>query len=254
MNNGRTFPRRLTNIENQLLFSVLPERKSGYKLYRDKINSLLVIGAGRFGGGNFILGKEDRKPDISLPSSSVFAIGTDIYEEGIIDIIIHEEVDDEIEYDISFQDKNGLNKSIPDSLTAVKEWNYSEWNPGDNAPDDNSSVREINILDNKYLLAIAPDHKKIWLHEYESGVNFLIPVTNFYNELMRIINVSETKIALNPSSFFASHTNFADEELRSAFISYNRYLKRVNIKESIPVQQTIKNKKGFLSIFRKGGN
>ena len=128
------FPRKLTTQERELLFSILPEYKTGYNSYRKKINELMVIGSGRFGGGNFILGKENTKPDLSFPSSPVFATGTNVYTEATIDIAIHEEVDDEIEYDISVMNKD----FIPETLTEIRKWNYSEWNPGNNAPNDTS--------------------------------------------------------------------------------------------------------------------
>src|SRR4030067_1942274 len=182
MNNERTFPRNLTSNENMLLFSVLPENKTGYNAYRNKIKALVVTGFGRFGGGNFILGKENTKPDLSFSSSPVFAIGTNIYKEGTIDIAIHEELDDEIEYDISVLNQSHRAGSIPETLTEIKRLNYSEWNPGDTAPNDGSYVREVKIIENEYMLAIAALHKKIWLHEYKSGVNFIIPLSNFYNE------------------------------------------------------------------------
>jgi|SRR5690554_21438 len=252
MNNGRTFPRNLTPIEKMLLFSLLPENKPGYKSYREKINSMFVIGAGRFGNGNFILGNENTKVDLSLPSAPVFASGINIYKEERFDIIIHEETDSEIEYDISSLKE--VNNYEPDKLNEIKKWNYSEWNPGDKAPGDNSFVKEIEIINSKYLLAIAPSHKKIWLHEYKSGVNYLIPVTNFYNELMRVCAVKDSKVALNPSSFFDTLNNFNDDELKMAFMSYNRYLKRVSIDETISLKPVKQKRKNLLNIFRKGRN
>jgi hypothetical protein len=247
MNNGRTFPRNLTSAENMLLFSLLPEDKPGYKAYRTKIKSFLVIGAGRFGGGNFILGKENTTPDLSFPSTPVFAIGTNVYKEGTIDITIHEDADDEIEFDISVLNQ----ESVPETLTEIKKWNYSEWNPGDKAPNDNSYVREVKIIENKYLLAVAPLHKKIWLHEYTSGVNFLIPVSNFYNELMRICGVRDSKIALNPLSFFNTLNNFSDTELKLAFLSYNKYLKRIYINEPVTLDFPDRKEKNIFTLFRK---
>ena len=245
--NSNKFPRQLTSVENMLLFSVLPENKTGYFSYRNKINNLVVTGSGRFGGGNFILGKEDTKPDLSLPSAPVFAIGTNVYEEGTIDITIHEDIDDEIEYDISARNKN----SIPETLTEIKKWNYSEWNPGDKAPNDNSEVREI-IISEEYILAIAPRHKKIWLHENKSGVNFLLPVSNFYNELMRVCNIRDTKIALRPASFFEIQNQFTDNQLMLAFFSYNKYLKKVNV-DYIPGRIQLKKRKSILSVFSGKG-
>ena len=112
----------------------------------------------------------------------------------------------------------------------------------------------VLIIEGKYLLAIAPLHKKIWLHEYESGINFLIPVTNFYNELMRVCSIKDTKVALKPFSFFEKLFDYKDEELRLAFISYNRYLKRIKMKNEAPVYSIAERKKSFFSIFRKGEN
>lgn len=241
---GLMFPRNLTKVENELLFSVLPENKIGYNSYRNKINNLVVTGSGRFDRGNFVLGKEGTKPDLSFPSSPVFAIGTNVYKEGTIDIIIHEDIDDEIEYDISARNQN----SVPGTLIEIKKWNYSEWNPGDKAPNDNSEVREI-IINDEYILAIATQHKKIWLHEKKSRVNFLLPVTNFYNELMRVCNIRDRKIALRPTSFFNTHNQFTDDQLMLAFFSYNKYLKRVDIDYTFASETPYKKKKSFLSIF-----
>jgi hypothetical protein len=247
MNNNRNkFSRQLTSNENMLLLSVLPENKIGYKSYRDKINTLRVIGSGRFGGGNFILGKEGTIPDLSFPSSPVFALGTNEYKECKIDITVHEEIDNEIEYDISVRNQ----ESIPEILSEIKIWNYSEWNPGDNAPNDNSFVREIIILENKYILVIAPQHKKIWLHEYETGVNHLIPVTNYYNELMRISEIRDTSIALKPASFFENHLKYNDKKLMFAFFNYNRYLKRFNIQNPVTTN-SVQPKRKKISFFRK---
>jgi hypothetical protein len=246
--NIKQFPRQLTTIENMLLFSVLPENKSGYNSYRNKINNLVVTGSGRFGGGNFVLGKKGAEPDLSLPSSSVFAIGTNVYEEGIIDITIHEELDGEIEFDISARNQNIL----PENLTEVKKWNYSEWNPGDKAPNDNSFVREIIITKDEYVLSIASSHKKIWLHEYKSGINFLVPLTNFYNELMRVNNIKDASIALKPTSFFERIDNFNDEQIVLAFFSYNRYLRKFDIQNITTVKSTPPRKKKIFSIFNKG--
>jgi hypothetical protein len=242
------FPRNLTETENILLFSILPENKTGYASYRNKINNLVVTGSGRFGGGNFVLGKEGTEPDLSFPSSPVLAIGTNIYEEGTIDITIHEEFDEEIEFDISARNQD----SFPENLTEIKKWNYSEWNPGDKAPNDNSFVREIIITKDEYVLAISPAHKKIWLHEYKSGINSLIPLTNFYNELMRVSNIKDASVALKPTSFFENLNNFNDEQLMLAFFSYNRYLRKFDIQNIVPAESTQAKRKKIFSIFSKG--
>src|SRR3546814_18572439 len=77
----------------------------------DKIESLLVTGKGRFDRKNLLLGKEGNKPDLSVPSNPVFACGTIICKETEIDVLIHEEFDDEIEFDITDRKSTRLNSS-----------------------------------------------------------------------------------------------------------------------------------------------
>ena len=245
---AKQFPRQLTSIESMLLFSVLPANKIGYNSYRDKINNLVVTGLGRFGGGNFVLGREGTKPDLSFPSSPVFAVGTNVYKGGTIDITIHEELNEEIEFDISARNQN----TLPENLTEIRKWNYSEWNPGEKSPNDNSFVREIIIVKNEYVLAIAPAHNKIWLHEFKSRVNYLVPLTNFYNELMRVSNIKDASVALKPASFFENIDKFNDEQLMLAFFRYNRYLRKFDIQNIPQMELTPPKRKKTFSIFSKG--
>ncbi len=224
-NSLNDFPRRLTERERDFLFSILPENKIGYKLYKDKIESLFVIGFGRFGDTNLVLGKENSLIDLDIPSAPIFASGVVVCEEGNIDILIHEEIDEQIEFDISFQYAD----KVPDNLNEIKRWSYSHWNPGDSAPNDNSEVREIIIEPNKSLLAIGPVHKKIWLHNFENEVNYLLPVTNYYNYLMIVKNIRDPKIILKNKLLFEELNSFTDEELVLAFISYNKYFRRFKI-------------------------
>lgn len=250
MNSGKTqFPRELTGQEKYLLYSVLPEKKPGYNLYRKKISKLLVTGYGRFKNNNFILGKENTTPDLSFSSTPVFAAGTVKIPGDEIDILINEELDDEIEFDLSPKNSD----VIPEDIIEKEKWSYSEWNPGDKSPDDNNEVREVIIAQGKYLLAFVPSHKKIWLHESESQVNYIIPVTNYYNELMRFRGSRDPKEALNPGLLFQKLNDFPDEDLVNAFVLYNKYMRRFSMDFSqylSPVKKVIREKK-FKDLFRK---
>ena len=245
------FPRVLTEKERYLLFKVLPENKPGYKKYREKINELVVIGHGRFSRDNMILGKPGKKPDLSFPSTPVFATGTVICKETEIDIAIHEEIDNEIEFDISTN-----NSCKPDDdITELSNWSYSDWSPGDDAPKDNSPVREVSIIPGKLILSIAPIHKKIWLHNIETGVNHLIPLSNFYNQLMMVKDIKNTKVALNPGIFFEQLAQYTDGDLISAFITYNKYIKRFDIDMSYFENKKNKSsQKNIFSFLKRGKN
>ncbi len=251
MNSGiQQFPRQLTGQERYLLFSVLPEEKPGYKRYREKIDRLMVTGYGRFQNNNFILGKENTIPDLSFSSTPVFTAGTIIVPGDEIDILINEEIDDEIEFDLSVRNSG----SIPDEITELGKWSYSDWNPGDKSPGDNKDVREVVISKNKYVLVFAPSHKKIWLHESESGVNHLVPLTNYYNELMRFKRIKDPKEALNPRLMFAKQEEFSDNDLINAFVLYNKYMRRFSIDFSRYLNQDVpvSRPKSIKDLFRKG--
>ncbi|MEJ2616445.1 MAG: hypothetical protein P8Z35_15930 [Ignavibacteriaceae bacterium] len=243
------FPRKLTELERELLFSILPSDKPGYIKYRKKIENKYVIGIGRFGETNLILGNRLEKINIQDASSSIFAAGSIIYDEGKIEISINEEIDDKIEFDISPKDYELVFKS-----EEIKRWNYSEWIPGHKSPKEKSNVREIVISPGKHLLVISAEEKRIWLHESESGINYLIPLSNYYNQLMIEKNIRDPKIALKPNLFFedaaGKHSDYTDIELRNSFLSYNKYLKKLDIKQEIIINKT-KNKRKFLK-FLKG--
>ncbi len=253
MNSGvEQFPRELTRQEKYLLFSVLPEDKPGYKQYREKINTLLVTGFGRFKNSNLILGKQNTVPDLSYSSAPVFAAGTIKIPGDEIDILINEEVDDEIEFDLTVKNSN----IIPEEINEQERWSYSDWNPGNKSPYDNKDVREVVVSKGEYILVFAPSQKKIWLHMNGSGVNYLIPLTNYYNELMRSKRINDPRQALNPSLFFQNIDEFSDDELINAFVLYNKYLRRFSIDFSkyLKAQQQIINKRRFIDLFRKDKN
>ena len=245
------FPRALTEKEKYLLFKILPVNKPGYRKYRNKIEELVVIGQGRFSRDNMILGKPGEKPDLSFPSTPIFAIGTVICKETQIDVAMHEEIDNEIEFDIS---TNNAHKSDED-LTELSDWNYSEWVPGMNAPYDNSDVKEVVVIPGSLILTIAPKHKKIWLHNIETGVNHLIPLSNFYNQLMMVKDIRNTKVALNPGLFFDQLNNYSDGDLVSALITYNKYIKRFDIDLSnFEESNNEPSQISILSLLRRGKN
>jgi hypothetical protein len=247
--NNRFYPRQLTKREKYFLFSILPEEKTGYKAYREKIENFYVIGQGRYGETNYILGHKDSKPDLSLPLSPIFACGSIIYKEGTVDIIIHEESENRIEFDISFSNPG----YIPDDIQEINRCIYSLWLPGENAPQDNSEVREIVIKEKEYILAISPLHKKLWLYDFKTGINHLLPVSNFYNYLMIVKNIRNPQLVSRPQSLFEKLDYYSDNELVSAFILYNKYFKKADIK-SFEKPRAELSKKHFLNFFKRNRN
>lgn len=240
------FPRDLTDKEKIWLYTALPENKIGYKKYRDLIENLFVIGYGRFGEGNFVLGDANDVVDLEDPSAPIFAISNIAFNEADIYVTIHEEFDDQIEVDI----KSINSESIPENLHQTKIWTYSTWLPGQKAPSDNSFVREVHLIRNELVLAIATVHKKIWVYNSKSGINHFVPVTNYYNELMLLLENKDAETALNPGRLFTHMNEFTDEQLAQGFLVYNRHWNRVEIDYRLFERKGGQEKKKFFG-FKK---
>lgn len=246
----KDFPRKLNDNEKRFILSVLPENKPGYKAVWENIKDLYVIGFGNFGSGDLILGNKEDKPDRSGPSSPVFAVGTIKYSELEIDIIIHEQVENNIEVEISYSNnEQNLNK-----LSLINQWSYSDWSPGKNAPGDNSIVREVVLVSDMYIIAIAPKHKRLWVHDYNTGVNHLIPVSNFYNHLMIVKGIKKSDAVFKPALLFQELDTFTSNEIISAFLLYNKYLKHIDLDYSLfnNDQKNKIEKKKIFKLFKRG--
>ena len=239
------FPRKLSEREKNWLLAALPENKLGYKQYRDIIETLSVIGLGRFGEGNYILGQENDEIDLNISSTPIFAVATIAFDVGKIYVAIHEELDGQIEVDINAT----ASDMIPDDLSQAKVWTYSNWIPGKKAPFDNTHVREIHLVKNEIILVIAPAHKKVWVYNSKSGINHFVPVTNFYNEMIMQTNIKDTEIALNPGKLFSNLDDFSDEQLIEGFLVYNKYWKRVELDYHLFEKKNRKN--SFFDFFAK---
>ena len=241
------FPRQLTSREKNWLFAALPENKLGYRQYREIIENLLILGFGRFGDGNYILGQEGETVDLEASSSPILAVANITFDVGKVYITIHEELDGLIEVDI----KGSSLEHIPDDLSQSKVWTYSNWIPGEKAPFDKSKVREIHLLNNEIVLAIAPVHKKIWVYNSKSGINHFIPVTNYYNEIMILLNNKNAETALNPGRLFTNLDEFTDKQLAQGFLVYNKYANRVELDYHQFESRIEESKKSFLGSFFK---
>ncbi len=245
------FPRKLSDLENKYILSVLPANKPGYNVYREKISELDVIGLGRFGKGDLILGERGTVPDSIGPPSSVFAAGIIKYDNFEIDIIVHEEFENQIEAEIYSSDS----EQDVNNAKFVSQWNYSDWVPGQKAPGDNSFVREEILVPDKYIIAVAPVRKRIWIHDFDSGINHLIPVSNFYNHLMMVKGIKNSEAVLKPSLLFEKLDTYTANEIVSAFLLYNKYLKHIDIDYSFFYgNQKNNEKKKKLKLFKKGQN
>jgi hypothetical protein len=242
------FPKKISESERAILFSLLPENKSGYQHYRKLLEHLVLIGEGRFGNGNLILGEAKSVVNLSIPSSHVFAFGNIYSSSENYYAVIHTIDDGMIEVQIDPY-------PIKDNLLIEKVVSYSDWKPGMKSPERDSEVFEYMIKENEYDLAICPLSKKIWLHEFESGVNYIIPLSNFFNELMRVRNVKDEKLLTNPAIFFSQVNTFSEMEIKLAFLLYNKYLRHFDLGDALEklISEKDKRKRSF-KLFGRGLN
>jgi hypothetical protein len=242
-NTLKNFPRKLTDLEKEYLRKLLPIDREGYKYYHQKLDELYLIGKGRFNQDDFVLGKKDDNPDFSAPAESMLAVGKIITHNHEIEISIHAEFEEKIELDFSLSGNGEFNPELK------SYWTYSEWLPGKNSPADDSKVREIHLVKNQIVVAIAPKSKRTWVYDANTGINHLLPVTNFYNEIMRVKNERDPKIALDVQRLYTHLDELKDEEIVQGFLMYNKYLNKIKIDYSLFSKNPKEEKKSIFKIF-----
>lgn len=218
------YPRPLRIKEKEMLESVLPSDRAGYLEYRQLIDKMVVLGEGRRGKGNLILGFEGDKPDITSPLAPVIAFGILETDRGEFSITVRQYIGRQIDVEIVSQRE----EELPDSFDEKRRWTFSSWMPGLPSPRSGEHLREV-IITNNLTLAISPTDRRLWLYDHRTGMNHLIPITSFYGELMVRRKDRDIKVVPQPDRFFTDLDKFADEEMRLAFLSYNKLHPKVSV-------------------------
>ncbi len=236
------YPRPLREKERDLLEFVLPAESPGYAEYRRHIAGMVVLAEGRRGKGNLVLGEWGDDADTSSPLAAVIAYGAVETTQDTYTITVRERVDDQV--DVEIVSSHG--GEIPDHFEEKRRWTYSTWKPGMRSPATDTPVREVKITAT-LVLAVARHDRRIWLHDAATGMNHLIPITTFYNELMRRKGIRDPRVALNADLFFTELEKYTDAEVHDAFVAYNRVRKKVDLvpEEPPPAQR------GWKALFRK---
>jgi hypothetical protein len=93
----------------------------------------------------------------------------------------------------------------------------------------------------------------IWLYEASSGINHIIPVSNFYGNLMMVKGIKKHEKVSNPSLFFNDISGFTDNDLTAAFILYNKNMRRFVIDHLYERAVRKEEEKSFIKKFFKRG-
>ncbi len=234
MNGETQFPRSLTTLERGLLEWLLPADRRGYRAYRELLDVWKVSGQGRRGEGNYILAAEGTAPDNESPLPQVLAYGLVETEGDEIAVLVRERLGDQVEFEIA----SLKSETIPREWKEIRRWTYSTWLPGKPCPICRGIVREVPLRASPthlLALAICRADKKIWIYDSETGINHIIPLTNFYNELMLHKNVREPSIALRPELLFANIDTYSDRDLLYAFVTYNKLRTKIVLDHEIVI-------------------
>ncbi|MFZ6034495.1 MULTISPECIES: hypothetical protein [Melioribacter] len=223
--------RKIDALEKQWIYAILPENKPGYKSIRDKIKNAFVLRRQPLSDDpvqdsyKLILAPESCTVNNTADTYATTPISTGKikYENMEVYLAVSSFEDDVFEIEISKDQSN----DSPGKLLNVET--FAKWEPGMKAPFDNSEVREIEAVKNKYTLAIAPALKRIWLYEYATGINYLIPLSNFFNELTRSKNIQSPEIVGNPNYLFTNLNKFEDADFIRGLYFYNKYIRRLDI-------------------------
>ncbi len=229
IHNGE-YPRPLSVRERDWIEWILPADRPGYKSYRGIISTMMVIGEGRRGKGEIILGPEGDVPDFDEPLSPVFSYGAIETNSGTISITLREVLHDQVSVEIV----SHRSDNIPEEFEELRRWTYSLWSPGRVCPQCKHNVREVIMHtvvtgSSLYVLALCTADRRLWVNDQSSGINRLIPSTNFYNELMLHKNIRDPKIALDAKRLFTECSSYSDEDLTYAFLTYNNIKTKVHI-------------------------
>jgi hypothetical protein len=215
-------------MERELIGWILPEDIEGYRLVRDRILRYMVIGEGRRGGGEFLLGAPGTIPDIDSPLPGVIAYGAVETDFGTISITLREEKGGQSSLEIV----NSRSEEIPAQFEESRRWTYSGWKQGSVCPQCTKPPREVSMQDRAgriHLLAICTRDRRIWVLDGASGIVYPVPVTNFYNELMLRAGIRDPETALDSKRFFAECDRYDDRQLSLAFEAYNRFRTKIEV-------------------------
>ena len=230
------FPRALGARERAWLEWVLPLDRPGYAAFRSGLDGFQVIGPGRRGEGEIVLAAPGTTLDITPPLGAVFSYGAIETNFGTISVTIREPVDGQASLEIV----SHRAERIPDEFEEARRWTYARWDPGMPCPQCGTQVREVAMRDGageRLVLSICAGDRRLWVHEGTTLVNRLIPVTNFYNEIMLHQGIRDPKIALESRRLFTDLGAFSDADLARAFGTYNVLRAKVHVDGPIQAEQ-----------------
>ncbi len=231
-NNGKEFPRELTALERELIFSQLPENSKAYRDYRELIGRMKVVGLGKRGAGHLVLGEQKPHSDTLQLVTPVFAFGGAERNRTSITVVIHEFGDDVIS--VELMTLNGEFEEL--GAGQIKTWSISDWSRGSPCPKCGTPVKEVDMpmlkSGKEATLAVCRKHRGIWISDGDLGMNHIIPVTGYLSELVRQRAIAARSREYRPAAeVFGELDSFSAREFVRAFVLYNKFWRKMDIQD-----------------------
>ena len=213
------FPRTLISTELEFIRWLLPEHSPVYTATLHQIESGIVLGEGRWGSGDLMVGDPKTPIDLTLGMTPIIAYGECVIGDQKMTISIHQSnIDEQIE--IQFAGSYPL----PENPQVTSGWTYSYWKPGMSDPESNTALREVSITDTsgniRYTLVFSPTRKALWVYHNHTFFTELLPVTGFMDELLRTHGIREIERISQPTQVFETLDEFTDGDIVRAFLEY----------------------------------
>lgn len=212
MNN---FPREFSPLEIELLEFLLPEDIKVYADFRKAILGKQVVGSGRFGTSNLLLSNDPEDADYHSGLGKIFTSGVYIKGNVKYDMSLHFEVNGVIEFDIAESEAEA----------SAESFTLSRWKPDNTEQYPFDGLRTVLIEEASYIMVISKRLSLIWLHEYKTGFNRILPKTNLMNEIRFAAGLPGD---LSSKEIFVKLAEVSDEIIKIAFLNYNKLFKKID--------------------------
>jgi hypothetical protein len=217
-------------LELELIGWVLPETSPGYAKCLEFIKGSSVLGRGRRGEGEVIIGRAGDQPDLGAPLPPVYAYGVIETADDTISVTVREIIEGQLSVEIVGR----LSDKVTGGFTVRRRWTFSTWRPADQCPQCATAPRVVPIRapersSVQHAIAFCTTDRRFWVFDGLELTCRPIPVTTFYNELMLVKNIRDPRIALDGRNIWRDLANYSDRDLALAFAAYNRMKGKVEI-------------------------
>jgi|GEM_PF-5576219 len=202
---SENLPRNFSKAEIDLLGKVFPGNSEHYTSYYNLLKNWYICKIVQSDPVKLYLCPDKKsKPDYFM--MPVFTLGGVNTSAGYYEFVFFENNGDTILIEYSFS-----------GIKSREDYSIAKWLRGEKSP-FGGELRLVEISSGKIFFVLDVDSKKIWIHDSERGINFVITVTSFYNMLMASENIKDPNTAFNFSLLFGG--KFNNEQIRRAGALY----------------------------------